>query len=101
MSALPIQEGPGPITWLHDWTARLSRAESDLGLTAGTLTIASVDSLTGPGVTIDSPAPTTAATGVTFRLSHSLTTPVDVALTVKVTLSNDDHDQSSLTIGLR
>lgn len=101
MSTLPIQEGDGPITWLHDWTARLSRAETDLGLTAGTLTITTVDSLTGTGVTIDSQAPTSSGTGVEFRLSHALTTPVNVALTVKVTLSNGDHDQTTLTIGLR
>lgn len=88
-------------TWLHDWAAFLTRAETDLGLTAGTLKLSSVTSVSGPtGTTVTSPTLNVAATGVTFKLATSLTPPQDVTLKTTVVLSNGDVEVEDLTITL-
>lgn len=96
----PIQDANASLTWLHDWTARLARAETDLGLTPGTLKLTGTPTVTGTGATAASVALNAAATGITFKLSTTLTPPVDLVLTVHVSLTNGDVDETTLTIGI-
>lgn len=96
----PIQDADAELTWLHDWSKRLARAEKDLGLDAGTLTLSS-PTVTGPDdVTITGEQVNVAGTGVTFTLATALTQPDDIVLTTRVSLSNGDTDEEEFTIGI-
>ena len=96
-----LQSLDAELTWLHDWSKRLTRAETDLGLTPGSLTL-SAPTVTSPaGVTVTGVQVNTAGTGVVFKVTTTLTTPDDVTLTTGVTLSNGDVDEEDLVIGFR
>lgn len=92
-----VQDRAATLTWRHDWTARLARAETDLGLTAGTLTITGA-TVAGPtSATITGTAHT--GTAVTFTLATTgITTAQDIRLTTTVTLSNGDTDVDDVVI---
>lgn len=88
-------------TWLHDWSVCLARAELDLGLTPGSLTLTGTPTVVGPqGTTIASVARNGTSTGVLFKLSTNLVPQATVTLTTTVTLSNGDTDVDYLTIGI-
>jgi len=95
-----IQDANATLTWLHDWSKRFARAEKDLGLDAGTLTLSS-PTVTGPdGVTVSDVLANVAGTGVSFKLATTLDPAVDIILTTTVTLSNGDTDEDEFTIGI-
>ena len=96
-----IQDLQAEKTVLVDWADNLARAEKDLGLAAGTLTIASATITPPSGVTAASVTVDDAFTGVLFVLSSTLTEAADVTLTVRVTLSNGDVDEEDVLVGLR
>lgn len=97
-----LQDAAASLTWLHDWTSRLARAETDLGLTPGSLTL-SAPTVTGPtGTNISGVQATVDGTGVLFHLEVTgLTPPQDITLTTSATLSNGDEDVCDLVIGIR
>ena len=96
-----IQDLQAEKTVLVDWADNLARAEKDLGLAAGTLTIASATITPPTGVTADSVTVDDASTGVLFLLSSTLTEAADVTLTTRVTLSNGDVDEEDVIVGFR
>ena len=96
-----IQDLQAAKTVLADWADNLARAEKELGLAAGTLTIASATITAPTGVTADSVTVDDAQTGVLFLLSSTLTEAADVTLTMRVTLSNGDVDEEDVIVGFR
>ena len=96
-----IQDLQAEKTVLVDWADNLARAEKDLGLAAGTLTIASATITPPSGVTAASVTVDDASTGVLFLLSSTLTEAADVTLTMRVTLSNGDVDEEDVIVGFR
>lgn len=95
----PTQQPTAAVTYRHDWAARLARAETDLGLTAGSLAITDA-TVTGPAsATITGTDHT--GTYVTFKLAApGITTATDLTLTTTATLSNGDTDVEDLVVGI-